>query len=214
MIYPLAVQEPGPSWKQGYPPVFRNACRGVVCHSMVGSYSGAMSRLDSTDRASWHFSVTKGGQVYQHYDTEAITWHAGTPQWNQRLIGIEHEGGGPGNESEPLTVAQRDASVALVHWLAQQHAFPLVVRVGLWEHRWLSQTACPSGRIPWRYYEEDEMAIQLAECGDSPTGYRLYALGQGAPTWIVDPAAANELKTVFGPAKGLSWKALSALGAK
>jgi len=215
VIYPLAVQEPGPSWKQGYPPVFRNACRGVVCHSMVGSYAGAKARLDSQDRASWHFSIAKSGTVYQHYRVSEITWHAGTPQWNQKLVGIEHEGGAPGNESERLTEAQLASSVQLVRWLARYYGFPLVRKVSLWEHSELSATQCPSGRIPWKYYEEgDEMAITLVECGDSPTGYRLYALGQGAPTWITDPAAANELRAAFGIPKGLTWKSLSALGAK
>lgn len=161
MIYPLAVQEPGPSWKQGYPPVFRNACRGVVCHSMVGSYAEAKARLDSQDRASWHFSVLKNGTVIQHYQSDAVTWHAGTAQANQRYIGIEHEGGAdtPATVSEPLTTAQREASTALVRWLALQHGFPRVRRVGLWAHNELWGTACPSQRIPWAEYEEgDELS--------------------------------------------------------
>ena len=215
MNYPPAVQRSGPGWKTGYPPIYKNGGRGVVCHSMVGSYAGAMNRLASQDRASWHFSVTKAGTVYQHYRVDEITWHAGSPRWNQALIGIEHEGGAPGNESEPLTPAQRDASVALVRWLSQQCGFPLVRRVGLWEHNELYQTACPSGRIPWQFYEEEEeMAITLAETGNSPTGYRLYALGSGEPKWITDPKAAQELQAAFGSPKGLSWETLHELGAK
>lgn len=160
VLYPDATQRAGPGWKQAYPPIYKNACRGVVCHSMVGSYAGAMGRLDSQDRASWHFSITKAGTVYQHYDTEVVAWHAGTPQWNQKLIGIEHEGGAPGNESEPLTAAQVAASTALVRWLSLQHGFPRVRGVGLFEHRELYATACPSGRIPWGEYEEGDMPTQ------------------------------------------------------
>jgi N-acetyl-anhydromuramyl-L-alanine amidase AmpD len=185
---------------------------------MVGSYAGAMNRLDSQDRASWHFSVTKAGTVYQHYRVDEITWHAGSPRWNQALIGIEHEGGAPGNESEPLTPAQRDASVALVRWLSAQHGFPLTRRVSLWEHNEVAPpadpTSCPSHRIPWENYEEDDMALMLAECGDSPSGYRLYLLGQAAPVWITSPKVANELRTALAGPKGLSWETLTALGAK
>lgn len=92
---------------------------------MVGYYAGALAELDKlTRRASWHFSILRNGQVIQHYDTELITWHCGSVYFNHKLIGIEHEGGySPHNE--PLTEAQKIASVELVNWLAATHGFAL-----------------------------------------------------------------------------------------
>lgn len=129
---------------------------------MVGPLSAAFGELDRASRqASWHFSVAKGGQVYQHYPLTAATWHCGSPHWNQRLVGIEHEGGPVGNESEPLTTAQREASVRLVRWIARECGWSrLERRVNLWEHNEVSPadrpTACPSGRIPWDAYTTEE----------------------------------------------------------
>ena len=159
--YPGATWRPGPKSKQAYTYQSTNVCRGVVCHSMVGDFASAMARLDSDDRASWHFSITQDGRVWQHYDSDAVAWHAGSPYWNGRLIGIEHEGGAPGNEGEPLTAAQEAASVALVRWLSKTHGFPLVRFDGqsgaLFEHRDVYATACPSNRIPWAAYMEEPM---------------------------------------------------------
>ena len=215
-IYPNAIQEPGPIDKQGYPGLAFNACRGVVCHSMVGSYAAAKGELMNPNRrASWHFSVNKDGSVRQHYDSKAVTWHCGSTRYNGILIGIEHEGGlNPYNE--PLTVPQRDASVALVQWLSLEHGFPMVRRVGLREHNEVAPpsdaTACPSGRIPWAYYtEEEDMAIELVW---NPDFGRLYVVGQGVPVWIVGAQAAADLQAAYGPPKkALSWNALRALGA-
>lgn len=116
-LYPLATFRAGPASKSGYDGLTVNFKQGVVCHSMVGYYAGAMAELDKlTRRASWHFSVLRDGRVFQHYDTDSITWHCGSVWGNSRFWGVEHEGGfSP--ENEPLTIAQRESSVALVNWL-------------------------------------------------------------------------------------------------
>lgn len=159
--YPGAIWKDGPADKQGYPSCRVNAMQGVILHSMVGSFDAAMARLASDDRASWHYSVRQDGTVYVHYPDEAVAWHAGSRIWNSKLIGIEHEGGAPGNEGEPLTDAQKAASVALVRWLSKTHGFPLVRFDGqsgaLYEHNQVYATACPSGRIPWDAYMEERM---------------------------------------------------------
>ncbi|MCR4341716.1 MAG: N-acetylmuramoyl-L-alanine amidase [Gemmatimonadaceae bacterium] len=163
-VFPGGTWRPGPRSKQSYPGIVLNKAVGVILHSMVGSFASAMARLDSADRASWQFSVCQDGRVYQHYDSLAVTWHAGSQVWNGRLIGIEHEGGAPGNESEPLTDAQKAASVALVRWLAKTHGFPLVRYDGhsgaLFEHNQVYATACPSGRISWAEYVEEPMTAE------------------------------------------------------
>ena len=121
--YPNAIWRPGPVSKQGYDALTINFVKGVVCHSMVGYFAGAMAELDKLERrASWHFSVLQDGRVFQHYDTLAITWHCGSVYWNARLIGIEHEGGfAPHNE--PFIAVQEDSSVKLVKWLSATHGF-------------------------------------------------------------------------------------------
>lgn len=87
------------------------------------------------------------------------------------------------------------------------------------EHKPQWSTACCGdagvAAIPdiLRAAKEDDMAITMVACGDSPTGYRLYALGEGPPRWITDPKAANDLIALFGAPKGLSWAALKGLGA-
>ena len=163
MRYPEANWYAGPGWKQGYDGLTVNACAGAVCHSMVGGYYAAISRLQGSDRASWHFSIRQDGTVYQHYELEAVTWHAGSPEANGKYVGIEHEGGATGNESEPLTAPQLAASIRLVRWLSETCDFPLTLRTGLWEHRWLSATACPSSRIPWDLYAKEGRVYTDAE---------------------------------------------------
>jgi hypothetical protein len=198
MIYPPATQRPGPAVKQGYQGIYANAGHGVVCHSMVGYFGGAMIELDKLSRrASWHFSVLQDGSVYQHYDTGAVTWHCGSRAWNAKLIGIEHEGGANPYD-EPLTDIQRDASVALVRWLAYQYGFSMSRKVSLWEHNEVAPpedaTACPSHRIPWGYYtEEDDMTERVWD------GSRTWIVGKGGSSLILYPDMDKPLEAIYGP---------------
>jgi hypothetical protein len=175
--YPRAEQRPGPAGK-----VYAgtNAIEGIVLHSMVGSLGGAFTVLDdesltahSTYRAaSWHFSVARDGAVYQHYPLEACSFHAGSGIQNRRLIGVEHEGGPPGNVSEPLTEAQLAASIDLALWIADRGGFVLSRGSGpvgpaprtLFEHRELAATLCPSGRFDavWGRYTQPRVADPVA----------------------------------------------------
>ena len=198
MRYPNAIQRPGPASKTGYDGLTSNACRGVVCHSMVGSYTSAMGELDNlARRASWCFSVLQSGSVIQHYDSAAVTWHADSKRANGLYIGIEHEGG-LSPFSEPLTPAQAQASVELVRWLAQGHGFPLVRKVALWEHREMASTACPSGRIPWHLYteeEEDDMKPLLVWNIDKQA---VFLVGPFGAVWVTDAADVPALEGLYG----------------
>lgn len=163
--YPQATRRDGPPVKTGYVGHNENLIAGAVLHSMTGSYTAAMTALDNADRddqgyfvmaQSWHLSVLKSGEVKQHYPLNAVCYHAGSETANSRYVGIEHEGGGAVNYSEPLTPSQLSASVQLVRWIAEQAIFvpsrgPEITRT-LWEHNELYNTACPSGRIPWGEY--------------------------------------------------------------
>lgn len=156
--YPGAIRKDGPIGKL-YPD--ENTCEGVIMHSMQGSWAGAATVLYDESvtntnvyrAACWHFSILQNGLVFQHYSLAASPFHAGNGLNNRRLIGIEHEGGPPGNLSEPLTESQVVAGVALLRWIKEQAGWAELSRATtLWEHNEATSTACPSGRIPWSRY--------------------------------------------------------------
>ena len=146
MRYPGADWRPGPSKKQGYPGVTSRAGKGAVLHSMEGSLAAALGELDRPERqASWHFSNPRVGRLLQHYEVEAVAWHAG-PVANKLYVGIEHEG----IAGQPLTSDQVTNDVGLLKWLSGQEQWPGFARYQtLFEHNEFMATACPSGRIPW-----------------------------------------------------------------
>lgn len=153
MKYPEAIWQPGPTWKVWSED---NAIAGVIEHSMEGEDEGAWSVLNGDTQASWHFSVMYDGAVFQHYGLSSTPWHAGSKAQNIRLIGVEHEG----RKGEPLTPAQLKASVALTRWIARQGGWRMERGKTLFEHREVSNTTCPNGRIPWEYYtEEDDVEV-------------------------------------------------------
>ena len=132
---------------------------GLVVHSMVGALGAALNRLDGPDRASWTFSNPKAGPLLQHYPVGFHTWASGSPTANIRFVSIEHEGGGPGNYSEPLTESQIKNLVDLISWLESGFGWKLRrpdsdtdVDATAFEHRECvrfgsAPTACPSGRL-------------------------------------------------------------------
>ena len=139
---------PAPANKQGYSGYpSPQPKKGVVLHDMDGWQAGAYSRLmDANERASWQYSVYQDGIIEAHYDDQAVCWHCGNIIGNRDYIGIEHEGRAP----DELTKAQYQATLGLVRYLFREHGWGAPERrVNLWEHRELSQTSCPSGRIPW-----------------------------------------------------------------
>lgn len=158
MKYPKAIWLPGPPAKQNYGayPSPQNK-EGFVLHSAEGSLAGTLAELMKPEReASWHFTISYTGTVYQHYDIRAVCWHCGLAGdadtltaaiGNVALIGIEHEG----VAGQMLTAQQVGATIELQKWcysvLSTLKAPAL--RSSHWEHGWLSGTSCPSGRIPW-----------------------------------------------------------------
>jgi hypothetical protein len=148
-------------WAKRVPPPkilvwgWNNPNDGAVLHSAVGNFNGQTpSTLSSV---SWHLSVCKTGELWQHYPLNAQCWHGGNSYYNHYTIGIEHEGGGPrwqgdeGNFGEPLTQAQINTDVRLLKEISMagswvpRRAEPRT----LYEHNERQATACPSGRIPW-----------------------------------------------------------------
>jgi len=148
----FAIARPGPDWKLGQYPHGANKIAGAVFHSAEGSLEGAFSVLDGPRRASWHITVSKGGQYYQHYAIEKVTWHAGL-EANPLYIGVEFEG----IAGEPLTPEQVHTGGQLLLWLHDRGGWAEYTRgVTLFEHNEFMPTACPSGRIPW-----DELIDEL-----------------------------------------------------
>ena len=143
--FPGAIVRPGPAWKSGYTNYSGRVGKGAVVHSAEGYLSGAMGVLDSQARKSWGAFLAKDGQVYQHYELQAITWHAGFDA-NIALFGIETEG----VAGEPLTDGQLATLIAFLRWQREQEVWPEVSRAStLREHNEFMSTSCPSGRIPW-----------------------------------------------------------------
>ena len=166
--YPNAVWLAGPLAKRGYPGRGVSHLKtGIVLHSAEGP-AGVLLDLIANGPLSWHFSVMKDGVVYQHYDYDDVCWHAGNRKANEELIGCEHEG----KAGEPLTPAQLAASVLLTRWLLSELALEPLRGATLHEHNevvgWITPNAgptqCPSGRIPWeRYTQEDDMTLAELE---------------------------------------------------
>lgn len=158
--YPGAVRDPGPLSKQGYWNCRTRLGKGAVIHSMEGRLQGALARLDSSDQASWHFSIPYVGGVLQHLPLPAVAWHAGGYA-NRRWFGVECEG----RVGEPLTPQQFNILVDLLRWAAKVEEWPGFV----WEkntgtlhaHSWYMPTACPSSRIP-----RDRLIAELAPAPD------------------------------------------------
>mgnify|MGYP003335514792 CR=1 FL=1 len=66
----------------------------IVIHTVEGSYSGCYSWFaNCSAEASAHYVVQSStGNVTQMVDEEDVAWHAGNWDYNERSIGIEHEG--------------------------------------------------------------------------------------------------------------------------
>lgn len=70
----------------------------VVVHTMEGSFSGTISWFSTPDRrvpTAAHYLVSKEGDICQMVPDEKKALHCGShtePGWNDRSIGIEHEG--------------------------------------------------------------------------------------------------------------------------
>lgn len=139
--YPSAIQAP---WKYRDPTGQTNYFAGinqpeaVVLHIQAGyAHTGIEWAAAGHYGASWHYTVSYAGEVFQHLKHSDGGFHAGIqsppapkPRWslykgpsrniNSYTIGIEHEGF-PG---DPMPTAQANASRELCRWLAENLGFP------------------------------------------------------------------------------------------
>lgn len=145
---------PGPPNKT-YP----TACmqQGLVLHSMEGWMAGSIAELlKPTRSASWTFSLSLAGLLYQHYPLDASTWASGNMEANTRYNALELEG--------IHTMPINDDQIATLTRLIAELGFG---RAELHEHRevWnmatpnAGPTACPSERYaPFYAALEEDMA--------------------------------------------------------
>jgi N-acetyl-anhydromuramyl-L-alanine amidase AmpD len=163
---PVALVQPGPLEKTGQPPHQTRQGAGVVIHSAEGTLESALAVLAGPKRASWHLTVGKDGDYYQHYPLEAVTWHAGGDA-NPFYVGIECEG----VAGEPLWNAQLASLVYILKFLKDFDRWPTVQRdVTLFEHNHFMPTSCPSGRIPW-----DRIIVELTQVPEPSIQDLIYA---------------------------------------
>ena len=163
---PFLIKRPGPPGKLGYSGVTHrelSEVEGEVKHSTEGSLQAAFGVLDDPNRqSSWHGTLDTDGTGYQHYPLEAICWAnglAGDRRQDTSLIGnltllawehVDRIGASMLTTLTPAQVATTTRITEAVRALCPSvGAAPPTLRKNLWEHNWLSATACPSGLIPW-----------------------------------------------------------------
>lgn len=132
----------------------------IVDHITAGSFPGCLDWMrNPAAKASSHYLVTRGGEVYQLVEDKNTAWHAGginRPTWklcdgsnpNETTIGIEHENTGGG----ALTEAQYQATLSL-HWdLIQKYHIPIDRDhiLGHCEIDSVSRKWDPGAQFPWK----------------------------------------------------------------
>lgn len=94
----------------------------VIIHVVQGSYNGCISWFKNPSaKVSAHYVVSNGGAITQMVREADTAWHAGNWSYNQRSIGIEHEGYVT-NPSFPDAMYRKSA--ALVREICNRHGIP------------------------------------------------------------------------------------------
>lgn len=110
----------------------------IVLHWIVGTLASADATFANPNRkASAHYGIGKTA-IHQYVSEDNTAWHCGNLDFNQRSIGIEHQGG-PDLPVDELTYK---TSAKLVADIAKRHNIPLT-RTHIRGHREISATQCP-----------------------------------------------------------------------
>ncbi|MFO0625924.1 MAG: N-acetylmuramoyl-L-alanine amidase [Polyangiales bacterium] len=103
-----------------------NTVQFIVIHTMQGSYAGSISWFrNPAAMASAHYNIrSSDGQITQMVANGDTAWHGGNWYYNQRSIGIEHEGyvADPGRW---YTDAMYASSARLVRALCDRYRVPI-----------------------------------------------------------------------------------------
>lgn len=126
-----AQAKPRVVWAPAYRGNYRAANRPhtypiqyIIVHVTQGSYAGAISWFKSARaRVSAHYTIrSRDGQITQSLSDMNVGWHAGNSWYNNRSIGIEHEG----FVSNPrwFTDAMYRSSATLTRHLCDKYGIP------------------------------------------------------------------------------------------
>jgi N-acetyl-anhydromuramyl-L-alanine amidase AmpD len=121
----------------------------IVLHTTEGGYAGTLAWFQSpVARVSAHFVVSQKGEVTQMVLERDCAYHAAP--WNDRSIGIEHEGHAA---DATWPDALLDASAALVADICQRRSIPAdrTHIVGHYEVPGATHTD-PGAHWPWERY--------------------------------------------------------------
>ncbi|MEU6711181.1 N-acetylmuramoyl-L-alanine amidase [Nonomuraea sp. NPDC046802] len=96
----------------------------IVIHVTQGSYAGTISWFQNpAAQVSAHYVVkSSNGAITQMVRDKDVAWHAGNSTYNNRSIGIEHEGFV--NDASWFTDAMYRSSAALTRALADKYGIP------------------------------------------------------------------------------------------
>lgn len=127
---PGAVDYRGAQWVAASPANYRLADRPadygidrVVIHVVQGSYATALDVFrDPEHEAGAHYVIRKDGHIAQMIRELDVAFHAGNRGYNERSIGIEHEGFV--DRPESFTEAMYASSARLTAGICRRYGFP------------------------------------------------------------------------------------------
>ncbi|UKY52817.1 N-acetylmuramoyl-L-alanine amidase [Streptomyces inhibens] len=127
---PGAVDHPGAQWVEASPENYRRADRPadyeidrVVVHVVQGSFATALKVFQDPDHeAAAHYVVRKDGHMAQMIRELDVAFHAGNRGYNERSVGIEHEGFV--DRPESFTAAMYASSARLTAGICRRYGFP------------------------------------------------------------------------------------------
>ncbi|NJQ14003.1 N-acetylmuramoyl-L-alanine amidase [Streptomyces bohaiensis] len=127
----------------------------VVVHMPEATYDVTLRVFqDPSHRASTHYVVrSEDGHVAQMVRELDVAYHAGNRAFNERSVGIEHEGWA--DQPEYLTEAMYRSSATLVAGICARHGIP-VDRDHIVGHREVPEVVrvCPGSAWDWDRYIE------------------------------------------------------------
>lgn len=128
---PGAVDFRGAQWVAASPANYRRADRPsdyaidrVVVHVTQGSFASAVKVFqDPGHRAAAHYIVRGDGEVTQLIRELDVAFHAGNREYNERSVGIEHEGFV--EHASSFTDAMYAASARLTAGICRRYGIPV-----------------------------------------------------------------------------------------
>lgn len=178
---------PNANWVPANTGNYSNYSRGlndidkVIIHDVEGSYEGCISWFQNpAANVSAHYVIANEGYVTQMVREEDVAWHAGNWDYNERAVGIEHEGyaSDPNSYPEPMYAA----SAQLVAYLCDKYSIPCN-RTTVISHK---EVPGATHTDPGPYWKWDHF-MELVQQGGGPStatlvGYvRVDDIMEGAP---------------------------------